>query len=67
MITQSDVISMLRDSVSVVGSQKAYAELSGVDRITINRILKGKEEPSKRLLEYMGLKKITIYEWVKQV
>ncbi len=46
-------------------TQTEIACALGVDPAHISRIMKGRDDPSQRLLDALGYKRVTLYERVK--
>jgi len=61
MIDVTEVIRRLRLEVEIEGTQRAYAKSIGVSPAFLNDILLGKREPSGKVLEHLGLAKVTGY------
>ena len=61
-LTLDDVIDLIRDGVAMVGSQKDYADFAGVPQADISNTLHGHRRPSKRLLKYLGLQAVKVYQ-----
>lgn len=60
-LTQDDVIFLLRKRIAEVGNQKIYAERIGASSTYVSDVLKKKREPGEKILEALGLEKITVY------
>ena len=61
MFTSEQIIRRLADDVAKRGSQTKLAEAIGVSKTYISDILKGKKEPSGRVLLYLGVERILRY------
>jgi hypothetical protein len=61
LLTDDDVMKLLRTAIATAGSQRAWATASGVDRPIINQILKGKRGFQPRVLLALGLKRVNAY------
>jgi transcriptional regulator GlxA family with amidase domain len=51
-----DVIELLRSEVERAGSQSAFAKKAGVDRATVNRVLRGRLAPTQKLIDGLNLR-----------
>ena len=61
-ITSEQVREKLRRKASIMGSQKALAEDLGVSSAFISDILLGKRQPTGKVLECLGLRRVVRYE-----
>jgi DNA-binding phage protein len=56
---EKDVIRLLRSEVKRAGSQAAWAKKAGIQRTWINKILKGRTAPTKKVISALKLR--TVY------
>jgi hypothetical protein len=61
LLTDNDVMKLLRTAIATTGSQRAWAMASGVDRPVINGILKGTRGFQPKVLLALGLKRVNAY------
>lgn len=61
-MTKEHVLSLLRREVQRAGSRKAYAKHIGVAESYVGYVLRGKVEPGPKILEPLGLVRVTSYE-----
>lgn len=61
MWTVEGVRSKLRDQVSHLGSQVAWAKKYGISPAYVNDVLKRNRAPGELILKAMKLKKVTVY------
>lgn len=59
--TADDVLSVLRDECTSLGSQKAWAKKQGVSPAYVNDILQGRREISDRVAEMLGFERHVIF------
>jgi DNA-binding phage protein len=55
-LTAKDVVQLLRQEVAEIGGQSAWARKTGIHRSLINRVLQGKEAPTKTIIDALQLK-----------
>lgn len=60
-LTLDEVVDLIRDGVTMAGSQKNYAGFVGIHPALLNHVLRGQSKPGKRLLAYLGLQAVTVY------
>jgi hypothetical protein len=51
-----DVLTLLRREVEQAGGQVAWSQRTGVDRVSLNRVLNGYRPPSARMIEALDLR-----------
>jgi transcriptional regulator with XRE-family HTH domain len=61
LLTQDQVIQLIRDLVHKEGSQSKAARKIGISAVYIGKILKGKELPGQSALNYFGLEREIVY------
>jgi hypothetical protein len=59
-----EAVLVLREQTERVNSVKAWADANGFHSSFVGDVLRGRREPSERLLEAMGVKKVVTYEFV---
>jgi DNA-binding phage protein len=57
-----DVIHLLRSEVKRTGGQAAWASKTGVSRVVVNKILKGKASPTKKIIRALKLQIVFVSE-----
>jgi DNA-binding phage protein len=62
ILDDKDVIHLLRAAVEREGGQSAFARRHRIDRVTLNRVLKGKRPLYNPLLELLGVRKVYVVE-----
>jgi hypothetical protein len=62
VVDEDDVIHLLRAAVKREGSQIAFADRHGVDRVIISAVLNGRRRISGSLLKALGLRKVYVFE-----
>jgi DNA-binding phage protein len=55
ILTEDDVIELLRRKVAKAGGQSEWAEETGINRIVINKALRKQRPPSKGLIKALNL------------
>jgi DNA-binding XRE family transcriptional regulator len=61
LLTDADVLKLVRAEITKAGSQKAWAKASGISRQTINQVINGKRAFEPKVLLALGLKKVNAY------
>lgn len=56
------VRSHMRDCIHAIGSQAHYAACLGISESFLSDVLSGRREPSKKLLDALGLERVVYYE-----
>jgi predicted RNase H-like nuclease (RuvC/YqgF family) len=62
ILDDKDVIHLLRAAVEREGGQSPFARRHRIDRVTLNRILKGKRPLYGPLVKILGLRKVYVVE-----
>jgi len=62
ILDDEDVIHLLRAAVEREGGQSAFARRHRLDRVTLNRVLKGKRPLHDPLLKLLGVRKVYVVE-----
>lgn len=65
MLTNQAVVKMLSVHAERLQSQAELARLVGCSRAFINDILKGKREPSGKVLKFLGVERRVLYAKTK--
>jgi DNA-binding phage protein len=55
-LSLKDVIQLLRAEVERAGSQSAFAKKAGVNRATVNRVLRGRLPPTPKIIRALNLR-----------
>lgn len=61
MLTEMQVIERLRAACKAAGGQKAFARLHGFTGAYVHDVLHGRRPPADRILDALGLERMTIY------
>lgn len=63
-MNENDIIPLFREIISITGIyQKDLAQLLGISDRFMKRLMSGRDKPSERLLERIGIKTIKNYEF----
>jgi DNA-binding transcriptional regulator YdaS (Cro superfamily) len=62
LLDETDVLRLLHEVVDKAGGQSAWARRSGVDRATVNQVLRGKLPLPPTIMQALKLKKVVAYE-----
>jgi len=62
MFERKDVVLLLRDEVKRAGSQDAFANMTGINRTAINKVLNGTRLPSPSIIDVLGLAPIYVFK-----
>lgn len=60
--TADDVRKALREECDYEGGIRAFSRLAAVTAGHISRVLRGEKEPGPKLLDWFGLRAVTLYE-----
>ena len=66
LLDENDVLRLLREDVDRAGGQSAWARRSGIDRVHLNRVLKGQRPLSPNITQALKLKKVFVAQERKQ-
>lgn len=55
MLTEAEVVEMLREAVDKAGSQTAFCRESGLSTTYVSEILAGKMQPGEKLARALGI------------
>jgi plasmid maintenance system antidote protein VapI len=58
LLDEKDVLRLLREDVDKAGGQSAWARQMGVDRVYLNKVLRGKRPLSAKIIQALRLKKV---------
>ena len=58
LLDEKDVLRLLREDVDKAGGQSAWARQTGVDRVHLNKVLRGKRPLTRTILQALKLKKV---------
>jgi len=58
LLDEKDVLRLLREDVDKAGGQSAWARQTGVNRVHLNKVLKGKRPLTRTILQALKLKKV---------
>ena len=61
LLTEDDVLRILRAEIAKAGSQIAWASQMSVGRTIVNGMLRGKRRPQPKVLTALGLKIVVAY------
>lgn len=59
-LSNTEVLSALREAVSASGSQRTYASSIGVSQAYLADVLHGRRSPGERVLSALGLRRLVI-------
>jgi transcriptional regulator with XRE-family HTH domain len=62
ILTQEQVVQILKDFVAQAGTQEKAAAKIGVTAVYIGNILRGKQPPGKSILDFFGIERELIYK-----
>lgn len=60
-LTESQVLTLIRESVTACGSQKQAASCMGISPQYLNDIVQGKRDISEKVAAYFGLKRVVTF------
>ena len=58
LLDEKDVLRLLREDVDKAGGQSAWARQAGVNRVHLNKVLRGKRPLPRTILQALKLKKV---------
>ena len=58
LLDEKVVLRLLREDVDKAGGQSAWARQTGVDRVHLNKVLRGKRPLTRTILQALKLKKM---------
>jgi len=59
LLDENDVLQLLNEVIGGAGGQSAWARQTGVDRVQLNKVLRGKRPVTRKILQALKLK--TVY------
>jgi hypothetical protein len=62
LLTENEVLTLIRKRVAVRGEAAKLAALTGVSRFHISDVIHGRQKPTERLTDGLGLKRRVMYE-----
>jgi DNA-binding phage protein len=57
---------ILKRKIARAGGVAAFANQNSLERSNISHTLTGQRPPSKRLLKFLGLKRVTVYQKIRK-
>jgi hypothetical protein len=60
-MSTDDVLARLRSACQAAGSQRQWALANDIEPVRVSLILSRREQPSQRVLEALGLQRVTVY------
>jgi hypothetical protein len=63
-LSEMDVRKRLKDKVREAGNAATWAADNDFSKAFVSYVLNGQRKPSKRILEILGFKEVTVYEEV---
>lgn len=60
-LTPAQALALIREHIHAEGSQKAFAEKFGLSTAYVSDTINGRREPSKAILNAVGLSRATVY------
>lgn len=64
MLTEQDVMDLLRVAIDVAGSQAAFARQHGISLQYINDVMRGRREIGQKILAVLGIERVVSYRLV---
>jgi hypothetical protein len=64
MLSEKDVVGLLRSEVKRAGSQMAWARKASVHRTMVNKVLNGRAPPTRTIISFLKLR--VVYVSLKQ-
>ena len=64
-LSQSDVQAKLKAEVKQAGNAAVWAADNDFSKAFVSYVINGQRKPSKRILEILGFKEVTVYERAK--
>lgn len=64
LLTQSQIVELLRAAVEAAGTQKAFAQQHDVSEQYITDVLRGRREPGAKILAALGYEKVVSYRQI---
>ena len=58
LLDENDVLRLLNEVVDRAGGQSAWARQTGVNRVHLNKVLRGKRPLTRTILQALKLKKV---------
>ncbi len=62
VLDDHDVMRLLRSAVEQAGGQTSFARNADVNRTELNKVLKGKRTPNKKMIAALKLRKVYVPE-----
>ena len=62
ILDAEDVVCLLRSEVERAGGQAAWASMTGLNRIIVNKVLNGKTLPTKKIIKALKLRIVFVSE-----
>jgi hypothetical protein len=63
-MTRDEAMTILRNHIEKEGSMRAFADKHDFNVSFISDIMRGRREPSERILLAVGVKKVVTYEFI---
>jgi hypothetical protein len=60
LLEARDIWRLVRTEVAEAGSQSAWARKTGIPRPDINKVVQGKKQPNKKIIEALGLRVVFV-------
>lgn len=61
MMTDTNLLDLLRDACETAGSQRAWADGHGLSTAYVCDVLGGRRQPGKKVLDALGCERVTRY------
>jgi DNA-binding phage protein len=62
LLDEKDVLQLLNEVIDRAGGQSAWAKRTGVDRVGLNKVLRGRRPLNSKILQALKLKKVYMAE-----
>jgi hypothetical protein len=58
VLKPKEIVQLLRTEVKTAGSQRAWAKKAGIERPLVNKILRGRKQPTEKIILALGLRRV---------
>jgi DNA-binding phage protein len=62
LLDEKDVLDLLRSEVKRAGGQTLWARKADVDRTMLNKILSGRQAPTKKIIDLLNLRMVYVFK-----
>jgi DNA-binding phage protein len=60
VLEPKEIVRLLRAEVKKAGSQEAWAKKAGLQRTLVNKVLRGKRQPTESIILALGLRIVVV-------